>query len=101
MSDNALALSIGEGGETRLPAMLSAPLATPAPFFSIDMDAASYYGFVGAAVTATDDGENSPEVNAAVRDVMKSLQSFIRRFTVEVYFTDRGIEFPATVTLAD
>ena len=101
MSDAALALSVGEGGEAHLPAMLSAPLVSPPPFMSIDMDAASYYGFVGdaAALGASDD--DPPEVKAAVREAMTSLQALIRRITVDVQFTERGIEAPSTVTLAD
>ncbi|MEX0976377.1 MAG: hypothetical protein WDZ50_04700 [Woeseia sp.] len=101
MSDTALALSVGEGGETQLPGMLSAPLASPPPFMSIDMDAASYYGFVGDAAALGGSDANTPEVNAAVREAMTSLQALIRRITVDVQFTERGIEFPSTVTLAD
>ncbi len=101
MSDAALALSVGEGGETHLPGMLTAPLASPPPFMSIDMDAASYYGFVGDAAAPGGSDENTPQVNAAVREAMTSLQALIRRITVDVQFTERGIEVPSTVTLAD
>lgn len=101
MSDAALALSVGDGGETHLPGMLTAPLASPPPFMSIDMDAASYYGFVGDAAALGGNDENRPEVNAAVREVMTSLQALIRRITVDVQFTERGIEAPSTMTLAD
>ncbi len=101
MTDAALALSIGEGDETQLPGMLSAPLVSPPPFMSIDMDAASYYGFVGDAATLGGSEENTPEVNAAVGEAMTSLQALIQRITVDVQFTERGIEIPSTVTLAD
>ena len=101
MSDAALALSVGEGGETHLPGMLTAPLASPPPFLSLDMDAASYYGFVGDAAAFGGSDDDTPEVNAAVREAMASLQALIRRITVDVQFTERGIEAPSTVTLAD
>lgn len=105
MSDTALALSVGEGGEAQLPDMLAAPPAEPPPFMSVDMDAGAYYGFI-ADVTmqaeAGDDGEErSPELQAAFSRTMKSLEAAIDRILFDVHFSERGIEFPSTVELAD
>lgn len=103
MSDRALALSVGEGGEAHLPDMLAASPADPAPFMSLDMDASAYYRFIGDVATQADDDdeENSPEVRAAVGQTMTALAETIDRITFDVYFTARGIEFPSTVELAD
>jgi hypothetical protein len=106
MSDKALALSIGEGGEAELPAMLGAPLPDPAPFMSLDMDAGAYYGFIAdatAQAAAGDDGaeDRSPEFQAAFSRTMNSLGAAIDRIAFDVHFSERGIEFPSTVELAD
>lgn len=105
MSDEALALSVGEGNEAKLPDMLAAPPGDPAPFMSMDMDAGAYYGFIAdvtmQADAGEDDEERSPEFQEAFSRTMKSLEEAIDRIVFDVYFSERGIEFPSTVELAD
>jgi hypothetical protein len=101
MSESALALSFGAGSEAGLAGMLAADSATPAPFMSMDMDAARYYGFIGDA-SMTNTGEApSPAMTKAMGDVMQALEGMFRRISFDVRFTDRGIEIPSTVELAD
>lgn len=107
MSDSALALSLGDGGgERALPGMLGAPLSEPAPFASLEMDAGAYYGFI-ADVTmkaeAAEEGQAppSPEFEQAFRQTMQSLEQAIDRISFEVHFSERGIEVPSTIELAD
>ena len=103
MSDIALALSVGEGGEAKLPGMLAAPLPDPAPFMSLDMDAGAYYGFIADATMSADDGddERSAEFQQAFGRTMKSLEEAIERISFDTRFSERGIEFPTTVEFAD
>lgn len=105
MSDSALALSVGEGNEAQLPDMLAAPLPEPAPFMSLDMDAGAYYGFiadVSLEAVAKEDGEDrSREFQEAFSRTMKSLEEAIDRILWDMHFSERGIECPSTVELAD
>ena len=103
MSDTALALSVGEGGEAKLPGMLAAPASDPAPFMSLDMDASAYYGFIADATVSADDSdeEQSAEFQEAFRRTMKSLEDSIDRISFDMHFSERGIEFPSTVEFVD
>lgn len=101
MTDSAVALSVGDGGEAVLPGMLSAAPGAPQPFFSMHMDAGRYYSFIGEATQLQDDGEVSAEMSQAVSDLMQALSGLIDRISMNVLFTDRGVEFPTVTTLAD
>lgn len=106
MSENALALSVGDDGGM-LAGMLAAASAEPAPFMSMDMDAERYYGFIGDVMTSPDatqgDGgkEVSPELAQAMGEVMGSLQAMFERISFDVQFTARGVEMPSTMVLAE
>lgn len=106
MSDDAIALAVGDGMETGLAEMLSAASAEPAPFMSMDMDAARYYGFLGDVLASSelndsDTGQRaSPEVVAATSNMMRSFEGMFDRISVDVQFTARGIEMPSTMVLA-
>jgi hypothetical protein len=102
MSENALALSFGTGSESGLEAMLGAASNDPAPFMSMDMDAGRYYGFIGDAMTLSDPEDELPaEAVKATGDVMKTLQKMFSRVSVDIQFTERGVELPTTMVLAD
>jgi hypothetical protein len=101
MSENALALSFGAGSEAGLAPMLTAKSATPPPFISMDMDAGRYYGFIGDVTMQPDGAEHSPEVTRATGDLMRAMEQMFSRIAFDVQFTDRGVEIPSTVTLAD
>lgn len=101
MSEDALALSFGNGGEAALEPMLSAAPAEPPPFMSLDMDAGRYYGFIGDAMNLTDAAEQPPELVKAQGDVMQTFAKMFSRIHFDVLFTERGVEMPSTVQLAD
>ena len=101
MSESALALSFGTGSESALEAMLGADPNDPSPFISTDMDAARYYGFVGDAMTLGDNDEQSAEVIQAQSEVMKTFQKMFSRISFDVLFTERGVEMPSAMELAD
>jgi len=84
--------------------MLSADAADPAPLLSISMDAARYYGFLGEAIAAgNQDRESgpSPEMQAAMNEMMQAIADIYDRMTVDVLFTARGVEIDSSVTLKD
>ncbi len=103
MTEDALALSIGAGTEARLGDMLTAAISEPTPFMSMEMDAARYYDFIAQAVALEDDEENPtpPELKAAIGEMIGIVGDMFSRMTIEVEFTDRGIEFPTTIVLSD
>lgn len=104
MNDDALAVSVGENAESELGDVLEADAADPSPFASFSMDAARYYGFIGEAMSVTDgDDENAPtpEMQAAMQEVMAAIADVYDRMSVDVSFTERGIELDSSVTLQD
>ncbi len=101
LSDGAIALAVGQRGEQQVGGMLSAKAGEPPPLFSMHMDAARYYSFIGDAVTAQQDEPASAEQGRAVKNLMQSLSELIDRVSISVMFTERGIEIPAVTTLAD
>lgn len=101
MSENALALSFGNGSEAGLEAMLAASPGDPSPFLSLDVDAARYYGFIGDAMALSDDGDQPPEVVKAQRELMQVFAEMLERISFDVLFTENGIEMPSTLKLAE
>lgn len=101
MSENALALSVGTGSESGLGAMLGAGATEPPPFMSMNMDAARYYGFIGDAMALGNEEAQSQETAKAMSDVMNSLGQLFSRISFDVHFTDRGVEIPSDIELAD
>jgi hypothetical protein len=104
LTDNALALSVGDGAETALPAMLAAEATNDGTFFSFSMDAARYYAFLGEAIALGEpDAENpmSPEFQAAMQEMMLAVSNIYDRLSVDVRFTDKGIVVDSSVTVRD
>ncbi|MDX1480209.1 MAG: hypothetical protein R3315_00955 [Woeseiaceae bacterium] len=107
LTDTALALSVGEVPPERLSDLLQSPPAEPLPSLSMRIDGARYYGFIGEAIRAGEaagdgDGEDVPEeVRDAMTQVMSGFGDFLERIAVDVTLTDRGVEVPTTITLAD
>lgn len=111
MSDDALALSVGNGGEAKLTDMLQATAVQPAPFMSMGMDAGRYYGLLGDAIANAAETENvtadpagepgSAEMLQASSDAMKAMAELLDRLSFDVRFTERGIEIPSRMSLAE
>lgn len=105
MTDNALAISLGQGTEARLAGMLAAAISKPHPFVSMEMDAAQYYELIAETMVfeEDDDEENPtpPELKAAIAELMTVLGDMFSRMTFQVEFTERGIEFPSTIVLSE
>ncbi len=102
MTDSAISMAVGKNGEKQATTLLEQPAGSPPPLFSMHMDAGRYYAFIGDAVAMEQDGEDvSPEIGAAVKELMLALGDLIERVSVSVLLTERGMEIPAVTTLAD
>ena len=105
LSDKGLSVSLGEGSEQNAEAMLQADVIESRPFVSMSMDAAKYYEFIGEAMMAEEQDEEGEEVplamRTAMRDIMVSSGSLYERMLMNVYLTERGIEFDTRMTLVD
>ena len=104
MTDDALALSVGDGAETELAQMLNADATNNGTFLSFSMDAARYYTFIGEAMALSepdDEHEMSPEFQAAMQDMMLAIADIYDRMLVDVKFTEKGIVIDSSVTLRD
>jgi len=102
--DDAVAISVGEDAEAQVQSMLSADAADPAPLLSFSMDAARYYGFLGEAIAAGNQDQEhgpSPEMQAAMNEMMQAIAEIYDRMTVDIGFTARGVEIDSFVTLKD
>lgn len=104
MTDDALALSVGDGAETELAQMLNADAKDNGTFLSFSMDAARYYTFIGEAIALSepdDEEAMSPEFQAAMQDMMLAVADIYDRMLVDVRFTEKGIVIDSSVTLRD
>ena len=107
MTDTALALAVGEGAEVRLGDMLSAAINEPNPFMSMEMDAARYYDFIAQTMKMEGDGddeeedETPAELADAIGELMTVVGDMFSRMAFQVEFTERGVEFPTTIELAE
>jgi hypothetical protein len=105
LTENALAIGLGENAERALVDMLAVKPDEAGPFMSFSMDAARYYSFIGDAVAMSeqdDDGKAPPpEIQAAVNDIMDVISELYDRMSVDVDLTERGIELNSSVTLKD
>ena len=105
MTDDALAIGLGDNAEEDLQKMLAVEAKEAGPLMSFSMDAARYYSFIGDAVVMAeqdDDGKAPPpEIQAAVNDIMDVISELYDRMSVDVDVTKRGIELNSSVTLKD
>jgi hypothetical protein len=101
MSDDAIALSFGNGSETGLQSMLGAASKQPPPFMSMNMDAGRYYSLIGDVTAASTDSGEIPEVAKANAEIMTLMGQVFDRISFDVEFTENGIEIPSTMELKD
>jgi len=104
LTEGSLAISMGEDAETQVAEMLDADAATPPPIMSFSVDAARYYSFMGEAIAAGDSGAEdapSPEMQAALTEMMRSVAEMYDRMAIDVTLTENGVEMHATETLKD
>ena len=105
LSSDSVAVSIGKGAELNSANMLRADSVSPAPFLSMSMDSARYYNMMGEAMAMEKPDESGREVPQAMRDAMSDIMrlsgSMYERMTVDIRFTDRGVEIGGRMLLSD
>ena len=101
MTDNALALSLGNDQTDKLVKMLDADFADPAPFISLFMDTGRYYELVAKTIQLEKSDKASPELLAAISDMMTSMADWFGKATFDVNFTARGMEVLSTIEIAE
>ncbi len=103
MTENAIGVAMGEGGDAALPKIMGAEINDPAPFFSMAMDAASYFQMIETAMQAQPVPTNEEEAAAqrAAAAVMQAMSGLYDRVSFDMYFTDRGIEIRSIETFGD
>jgi hypothetical protein len=103
MKEDALAISIGAGGADRILELFDKEYADPAPFLSLFMDAGAYYNFVAETMLykQTGDENSPPEIAEATSDLMRSMGDLFGDTSIDIQFTDRGVEVPSTVEFAE
>lgn len=105
LSADSVAVSIGEGAESNSASMLLADSVSPAPFLSMSMDSARYYNMMGEAMAQDIQDESGEQVSKAMRDAMSDIMrlsgSMYERMTVDVRFTERGVEIGGRMLLSD
>lgn len=101
LSDNALALSVGDGMQDGLKAMLAADSISPSPFMSFDVDAETYYRFTTMGSQSNGDDGVSEELQDAINAMMLAPQQMFDRFHVDVLFTEDGVKFASETMLSE
>ena len=104
LNEGAVAISVGADAESQAAEMLNAEPASPPPFVSFSMDAARYYSFMGEAIAAggaDDDEAATPEMKAAMTDMMQAVADLYERMSGDVVFTEHGIELRMVERLKD
>ena len=105
LSGSALSVSVGKGAEKNSASMLVADSAEPTPFMSMNMDSARYYSMMGEAMaqeSSDDEEDKMPKaINEAMREIMILSGSMYERMSVDVLFTERGIEIGGRMKLSD
>lgn len=102
---DALSVAVGEKAEQQSAAMLTASSNEPAPFISMNMDAARYYALMADSVENAPAEEGEAEMPPALREAISKIVrlsgSIYERMAVDVRFTKRGVEVDGQMQLSD
>ena len=104
MTDDAVAVSVGEGAETKLGDMLTADASDNGTLFSFGMDAGRYYAFAGEAIAQAqndDDNPMTPAMQNATQEIMLAMADMFDRMSVDIRLTEVGIVMEGVETLAE
>lgn len=103
-SDEVIGIGLGRNGETRLSELMQSPPGDPSTFLNMSVDMSAYYGLLADmmenAALIDPSGVPPTAVISSMTDVMRSLQALYSRETVDIRFTERGVEIPIRLDLA-
>ena len=104
LQDDALAISVGQGAETKLAGMLTEDVTDNGTLFSFAMDAGRYYAFAAEAMAEAqndDDNPMTPAMQQASQEIMSAMAAMFDRMTVDIRLTEEGIVMQGVETLAE
>jgi hypothetical protein len=104
MTDDAVALSVGDGAELKLGDMLTADATDNGTLFSFGMDAGRYYEFAGEAIAQAqkdDDNPMTPAMQHATQEIMLAMAAMFDRMSVDIRLTEDGIVMEGVETLSE
>jgi hypothetical protein len=104
MNDDAVAISVGDGAESKLGDMLTADTADNGTFLSFSMDAGRYYAFAGEAMAEAQGDDDHPmplAIQEATQEIMLAMADMFDRMTVDVRLTEDGIVMEGVETLSE
>jgi hypothetical protein len=103
-TDTSIGVGLGQNGETRLGELMGSPPGDPSTFLHTSVDMAAYYGLMADAMDNVGvlgaPGAPPMAFVSSISGMMRSMQDFYSRETVDVRFTERGIEIPVRLELA-
>lgn len=102
LTDDALAVSVGDGMEDELGSMIDADAADDSPFIFGEMDASAYSEFVSNSMLSdVGDANEVPEIREAVAALNAASQALMDRLNFAITFSDHGVEIGSELTLKD
>lgn len=104
MTDGALALAVGQDDPAGLTTLIETSPVEPAPTMSIRLDGDRYRDFIAEAMVAGEAAAGggqatSEEAREAMITMVAGVGDLIDRIAVDMVLTERGIEFPSSVSL--
>ena len=103
-TDNAIGIGLGAEANVRLAELFDAPMGDASTFFSLSLDLEAYYAIFGDLLEIApvlDPAGAPPEAFvAAMQDAMQAMQAIYTSETIDVRFTERGVEIPTRLEIA-
>jgi hypothetical protein len=104
MNDDAVAISVGDGAESKLGDMLTADAADDGTLISFSMDAGRYYAFAGEAMAEAQGDDDHPmplAIQEATQEIMLAMADMFDRMSINVRLTEDGIVMEGIETLSE
>jgi hypothetical protein len=106
-TDSEIGVGLGENGEDRLAELMGSPASDPSTFMSMSIDMGAYYGLMAEtmeSIAALEPGSAAQSATqmgiiGSMTEMMRTMQNLYSRETVDIRFTERGIEMPVRLEL--
>ena len=100
MDEDGIAISMGDDAEDRVTDVLNADVIEPTPVFSMAMDAGRYYEMIADSMMVDPNDDLPEETREALRDTLLVVGDIYDRMSLDMRFTENGVEFSTVVTIA-